>query len=225
MSILNKKVVNVLIVDDHPLTVRGYELLLKQSQENFIFETSGAFDCDEVIMKTRKNISNPYDLALLDLKIPASRDKAYNDGEDLYYFLRKEFPMTKVIIHSSITNQERISNLVAQMKPDGFLIKSDIEPSVLIEAVNAVLQNNIYYSKRIDRLLRRQENLPFHCDALDRKILYYLSLGVKMKNLPNYIPLSIASIERKTRRLKFALGVPDATKRELLSAARKQGLL
>ena len=60
---------------------------------------------------------------------------------------------------------------------------------------------------------------------MDRKILYELSIGSRMKDLPNYIPLSVASIEKRKRQLRKVFGVKNKGDRELILKAREIGVI
>ncbi len=63
-------------------------------------------------------------------------------------------------------------------------------------------------------------------DSIDRKILYELSIGARMKDMPNYVPLSAASIEKRKRHLKKIFNVKDkGGDRELILVAKEKGLI
>lgn len=72
------------------------------------------------------------------------------------------------------------------------------------------------------KLLRDQIVNDFVLDNYDRKILYELSIGTRMKDLPKLIPLSIAGIEKRKRNLKRMFNVKKMDDRELLISAKEK---
>ncbi|MGB5817860.1 MAG: response regulator [Saonia sp.] len=215
----------ILIVDDHPMTVQAYEIFLKGNEKENIFKIGRAYNCDQVLSEIKSKQKKFYDLVLLDINLPSSKDNKIVSGEDLGQHMKRKFPSVKLIVHTSLNDYQRISDIYKTLKPEGFLIKTDIEPNILLEAVNSVLNGHTYYSERMNLSLRSCKTDKLYIDSLDRKILYYRSIGEKMKNLPQYIPLSMPSIERRKKRMKILLGIPDQDDRELLAVARKKGFL
>jgi hypothetical protein len=64
-----------------------------------------------------------------------------------------------------------------------------------------------------------------YLDEVDRKMLYELSIGAKLKDLTDLLPLSIAGIEKRRRNLKKMFGISGAEDRELVKIAREKGFL
>jgi hypothetical protein len=56
-------------------------------------------------------------------------------------------------------------------------------------------------------------------------MLYELSLGTRMKDLPNIVPLSIAGIEKRKRILKEVFDVEDQGDKALIMKARELGFI
>ena len=111
------------------------------------------------------------------------------------------------------------------MKPEGLLIKNDITPLELLETIRIVVNDPPYYSKTVLKLLRDQVINDFILDNYDRKILYELSIGTRMKDLPNILPLSITSIEKRKRKLKRMFNVKKMDDRQLMISAREKGFI
>lgn len=220
-----KQSIRILIVDDHPMTIMGYELFLEDATTEYNFETDSAHNCDQVLSIIENQRNDFFDIILLDINLPSSRDNILINGEDLGIYLKSNFPNIKIIVHTGLNDQLRITSILKTIKPEGFLIKSDIEPQVFLEAINAVIKNETYYSEKINRLLEPFHINEVHVDSLDRKILYYLSIGEKMKNLPLYLPMSMATIERRKKNLKIIFGLEDESDRKLLTVAREKGFL
>lgn len=210
------------MVDDHPMTLKAYELFLKNNKNNLVLNIDKARNCDEILSKFLDDKMS-YDLVLLDLRIPSDKKGRFDDGEDVAYYLRKKYPQTKLLIHTSMNNKIRISNILKRANPDGFLIKTEITPEVLLLAVESILNGNYFFSDKILKTTSSKKDSIFN--SVDYKIVHYLSEGYKMADLTRFIPLSLASIERRKRKLKNKLGIPDGSKQELLLEAKKYGIL
>ncbi|OWW23531.1 hypothetical protein B4Q04_20250 [Zobellia sp. OII3] len=217
--------VSIIIVDDHPMVVRGYKLSLETLSNELSLSMQGASNCEEVLELMEKNNENFADLLLLDINLPAAKSKGIHDGEDLGCLIRRKFPKTKIIVHTALNDTHRITNIFYSLKPEGLLIKSEIDERTLVTAVSNVLIGRTYYSNIINKLLSNTNFKDIHIDTWSKKILQYLSKGLKTKDLPKHIPLSIASIERRKRELKSLLGVPNGGNMELLESARNKGFI
>ena len=82
-----------------------------------------------------------------------------------------------------------------------------------------------YYSKTIIKLLRNEVSSHYVLDDIDRKLLYELSIGTKMKDLPNILLLSLAAIEKRKSRIKQLFEVENQFDKELFSKAKEKGFL
>ena len=220
-----KKPTRLLIVDDHPMIIRGYQLTLDHIRYDFNIEFDTATNCNEVLDKMEVSDPSFYDLILLDIGLPSSESSKASNGEDLGYLIRREYPNTKIIVQTAINDMQCISNIFNTIKPEGFLIKSDIDEEILISCVSSILNNGTYYSEKVSSLLSPNDFDEIYIDNLNRKILFHISLGFKMKELPNYIPLSLPTIERRKKELKNLLGVPNGGNRELIEVARNKGFI
>ena len=215
----------ILIIDDHPITIMGYKTILETLETEPPIHLHSAQNCDEVIANMDKRKDSFFDIILLDINLLASTDKTVTNGEDLGFLIKKRFPCTKIIVHTGLNDTQRISNIFNTLKPEGFLIKSDIDANVLKEAIYNVLHDKNYYSKQIAHLLSPDDFEKNYVDFWNRKILLFLSEGYKMKDLPNHIPLSMATIERRKKQLKSLFKIPNESNKELLHVAKKKGFV
>lgn len=222
---MNTNKLKVLIVDDHPMVIKGYKICLLNNQSQYDIKVDCAHDCNDVLSLMKSQKFSFYNIVLLDISLPASNDNVIICGEDLGLLIKSNFPKIKIIVHTGLNDRQRISNIFKTLNPEGFLIKSDIESEVLSDAVNTVMKNESYYSEKTNLLIDSCRLDNVYIDSLDRKILYYLSIGEKMKNLPLYIPLSIATIERRKKNLKIFFNVTDMGDRNLLAVAKEKGFI
>ncbi|NMH88999.1 response regulator [Flavivirga algicola] len=220
---------NILIVEDHPLISDAYENALKQVSSNHTgleFNIDKVTNCDDAYFKI-KNTSKPQtiDMVFLDIKLPPSQDGKIISGEDLGVKIRLLLPNTKIVIVTTYNDNYRMNSIFKSVDPDGFLIKNDLSPNELILAIESVIQGDPYYSKSVIKLMRKQSSNNLMVDAIDRKLLYELSRGTKMNELPEIIPLSKAAIERRKRLLKEIFNVNNKSDRALLEVAEQKGFI
>jgi DNA-binding NarL/FixJ family response regulator len=157
--------------------------------------------------------------------LPTSKDIEILCGEDLGRKIKDVLPKTKIIISTMLNDNYRVYCLLKSLNPEGFLIKSDLTPNILIAAIDAVLKSIPYYSQSVLKLLRKQVSNDVLLDTIDRKILFELSIGTKMNEIPNALPLSIAGIEKRKRRLKQVFDMKTSSDKELLHIAREKGFI
>lgn len=225
----NKKY-SVLIIDDHPLIAEAYKSAFKHisNQDNtIIFNIGVAQDCDAAfaIIQEYSERSKNLDIVFLDIRLPPSKDGKILSGEDLGIRINKLLPNTKIIIATTFNDNYRIHSIFKSINPDGFLIKNDITPQELIRTIKTIITDSPYYSKTVINLLRKEVSNDFLLDDIDRKILYELSIGTKMKDLPNTIPLSIAGIEKRKRQLKQTFNISSSDDKNLLAVAKEKGFI
>lgn len=220
------KDINVLIIDDHPIIADAYKsALLKISSEDatFKFSVSEANTIDKALGELSKK--NIFDLIFLDIKLPKSKDNRFLSGEDLGLEIRRISPTSKIIVATTYNDNYRLNNILKSINPDGFIIKNDITPNELVNALETVLDKPPYYSKTVLQLLRKQFANNFNLDKIDRQILFELSKGTKMVDMPNKIPMSIGGIERRKRQLKELFGIVKEEDKVLVQMAIEKGFV
>ncbi len=218
---------NVLMVDDHPMIIEGYKnTLIETCGNNYDMTVDIACDCDEAsaIIKKNKNIKQ-YDLAMVDVKIPPSKDGVLTSGVDVALLIREYHPKASVMILTMHNEDARIHNIIQNLNPEGFLVKSDLSSSELSRALEDVLDGKIYYSSSVNNHFRKMISNNFSLDEKNLKILYHLSRGVQTKNLGNYISLSLSAIEKRKSHIKELFDIKSANDEQLIEEARKRGFV
>lgn len=221
------QVITILMVDDHPIIIEGYQNTLmatKREDQTLIIDTAN--DCDTANLLMRKAArEKPYDVLFFDISLPASKDGALTSGEDLAKLSKQLMPQGKIIILTMFNESYRIHNIIKNINPDGFLIKSDLTSSELAEAFQHILVAPPYYSSTVSQFLNKIIVNEIHIDETNRKMLHLLSRGMKTRSLPEHIDLSISSIEKRKKQLKELFSVTDGKDETLIMEARKKGFL
>ena len=221
---------SVLIIDDHPLIVEAYKNALNyysKYNESVLFSIQTAHNSDkgrELIKRVAKSGKQNY-IVFLDIKLPKSRDGKILSGEDLGLLIRDLLPNARIVVSTTFNNNFKVHSILKNINPEGFLIKNDITPLELLDTMRIIIEDPPYYSKTVIKLLRDQVINDFKLDEYDRKILYELSIGTRMKDLPNLLPLSIAGIEKRKRNLKRMFNVKKLDDRQLMISAKEKGFL
>lgn len=224
------KIFNILIIDDHPLIAQAYRLAfneLKKSKEDIDFIVEICHNCTDGYETIKDTVSHKkkIDLVFLDISLPPSKDGKILSGEDLGIKFRKLLPETKIIVSTTYSDNYRIHNIIKSVNPEGFLIKNDLDPDELVKAIEAVLDGKLYFTETVLEVLRNNVATDHFLDNVDRRILYELSIGTKMKDLPNVLPLSIAGIEKRKRNLKVIFNIKKNSDKDLIQLAKKKGFI
>ena len=225
---MKKETLFTLIVDDCPLICESYKQIIAQHlDKEFITKITIANNCSEAAKVVNLSIEKAQKIhfAIIDLKLPPCKNNKFISGEDIGLYIRKLLPKTKIIIATSCYNNFRIHNVFKTLNPEGFLMKKDLRSGELKNAYTSILKDIPYYSPSVLKLLRQQFSTNFILDPIDRKILYELSLGSRTKDLPEFIPLSSASIEKRKRHLRKLFNVTDRGDRELIIKAKERGFI
>ncbi|MCL6294846.1 response regulator [Jejuia spongiicola] len=221
------KIINVLIAEDEPLIIgllKKIFMQLSDSNGDWKFKLHPTQNCDDALKKIDNAIiETPFDLALLDINLPPSKQNNVLCGEDLGIELRKYFPQVKIIIYTANNDNYRLNNILRSVNPDGFLIKSDIDYKGLMMAIHRVLTNPPYYSPSILNLIRQHITSDFVLDATDRVLLHELSKGTRTKDLPNFVNLSKGGVERRKRHLKEVFNIEGKGDKKLIQIAKDRG--
>lgn len=219
---------NILIIDDHPLIAEAYEnILIQVLEKEYTLKIEVLNTIDLVLDKLEsKNLLDTIDLVFLDIKLaPSKRDSSLISGEDLGILLKKRKPDLKIIVSTTYNDNYRIHSILKSVDPDGFLVKNDLTPEELRSAITTVIDNPPYYSQTVLQLMRKQMGNDYLLDELDRRLLFEISSGTKMKDLPNFLPLSIAGIEKRKRNLKMLFDVEKEGDSALIKVAKAKGFI
>ena len=223
-----QETIRILMTDDHPIIIEGYQnTLLATKKETQELQIDIANTCDQSMDLMKKSIEdeNPYDILFMDISIPPSSDGNITSGEDLSKYARTILPKAKIIVLTMFNEPYRIHNIIKEIKPEGFVIKSDLTSRELASAFQAVINNPPFYSATVSKYFKTALDSEIEIDDIDRKILYLLSQGVKTKSLTKHLGISTSSVEKRKKNLKEVFSITDIQDETLLNEARKKGFL
>ncbi len=217
---------NILIIEDHPLNVDSYIALLSAIEINKNAVYHIAYDCKQayqVIHQLKINQAN-LDLAFIDVSLPAYEEMNLRSGDELGSLIQQIFPNCKIIIISMHSEPVWVNRIVKTLKPQGFISKNDINYRSFPEIMETINNHEPYFSKSIVEAQKEFLIKNINWDEHDSKILQLIAEGIKTKNLPNYIPLSLSAIEKRKANMKKQLLFEGGTDAELIESTKKMGL-
>ncbi len=222
-----QKELKILMIDDHPIIIEGYKkVLLDNRSSDLKLQVDTANTCDDADVLIEKSLeTTPYDLVFLDIGLPPSSNRELSSGEDLGKKIRKVSAETKLIVLTMFVENIRLLSILKSLKPEAFMIKSDVTATEFLFAFDSVLEGQTYSSQTVQDLMRKQILNDFHVDKIDRDILYHLSKGVKTKEIPKLMPVSLAAIEKRKKVMREAFKAEDLRDITLINKARELGFL
>lgn len=217
----------ILLVDDHPINVDSYQILLSSIESNKNAEYLVAFDCEQTYNTINKHqiIGENIDFAFIDINLPEYPEKKLFSGSDVSILIRKKFPLCKIIIISMHKEPNWVNQIFKSVNPEGFIAKSDINYKCFPAIFQSIEKNEIYMSQsiKLSQKIMIQKNINW--DDYDSKILQLIAQGEKTINLPNFIPLSLSAIEKRKANIKKQLVLNLGSDKELIDVATNLGFL
>lgn len=216
-----------MMIDDHPIILEGYKkILLDNRAETVEMKIDTANSCDEANAKLESSLGGvSYDIIFLDIGLPPSRDREFLSGEDIGKKIRKVSPTSQLAVLTMFVENLRLLTIFKGLRPDAFMVKSDVSSCEFLQAFDSMLEKKTYSSQTIQDLMRKQIMNEYEITKTDRDILLHLSQGVKSKEIPDYVPISLASVEKRKKMMRDAFEVEDVRDITLINRAKELGFL
>jgi len=217
---------NLLLVDDHPITIDGYVNILTNHNDTPIAFTT-AYSCEEAFLKiTNRFLSQKtFDLAFLDISLPPYEIKNIQNGIDVGSLIRQYFPDCKIILLTMHSETLLIHNAIKKINPEGFILKNDINANSLVTAYLSIMQGQKFYSSTISKVLSQAILKKLNFDAIDCQILELISKKIKTKDMPEHLDLSLSAVEKRKAAIKNKLLKDTGSNKEIIEEAEKLGLI
>lgn len=215
----------ILIVDDHAPIIEGYKSILSYNLSGIPIESKQAGDCESAYKLLTHPDRTLFDIVLIDVTLPPFIEKDLYSGQDLVPVIRRQLPRAKIIILTSHTESLVLYKIFEACRPEGLIVKSDISSDEFLEAFEAVVSGETYYSKTIHKLDKDARDNRKILDFYNQQILLLLSQGIKTKNLHEYLHLSVSAIDKRKVAIKIFFGVEKGTDEDIIREARKRGFI
>lgn len=189
------KVISVIIVDDHPLVLNGFEFILKNSADIVLLGTFTSSSDALAFLQTQS-----VDIVLVDINMPGM------NGIDTTAIIKKDFPNTQVIAISNL-NEGSIALRMLQAGALGYLLKN-VSAEDLIQGIHSVHQGEQVLSREMNLILKgnQQDSVPKITER-EREVLKWMAQGYTTPKIGELMFISPLTVESHRRNLlqKFSV--------------------
>jgi DNA-binding NarL/FixJ family response regulator len=185
--------INIFIIDDHPVVAAGLTALLKNFNE--VQVAGAACNGIEAIQFLK---SNAVDLVLLDINLPDI------SGIDLCKKINKEFPAIKILGISTFGERSYISRMI-ENGASGYLMKNASE-SEIWEAIQTVMSGKLYLSVSMEKSNNNYAEIPA-ITKREKEILSLISEGYTTNQMAEKLFISPLTVESHRKNLLMKLNV------------------
>jgi two-component system response regulator NreC len=223
---MSKKTLHILMIDDHPSMIEGYKSILSFNDLGLNFKVTPAYDCESAysIINTTES-EKAFDFAFVDLSLPTFLEKNIKSGEDLALLIKNKFPTCKIVILTSHAEAFILDNIQKNIEPIGILVKSDFTADEFLMAFEKMYKNHVYTSKTVNSNIAELQSINTVLDEVDLKLIVLLSQGVKTKNLPQHMNLSISAIDKRKANIKSFFKIVKGSDEDIIFRAKKHGII
>lgn len=208
---------NIFIIDDHPLIAGGIAMMLKDVE--YVHIQGTAATAAEALQFLE---SYEPEIILLDISLPDM------DGLRLCDIIRGKNKYSKIIGLTS-TNDTSIITQLLQRGGNGYLLKN-IEREELLEAIDRVIDGKIFLSRAAnEKVLEQFSSVSSAINDMpaitrrEKEILILLEEGLNGPQIAERLFLSPYTVETHRKNLMQKLNVNNS--QQLLKTAKKLNLL
>lgn len=189
--------ISVIIVDDHPLVLNGFEFILKSTpQIRLVASFTSAKDALAFLQQEQ------VDVALLDINMPDM------NGIDATEIIKKEYPETHVIAISNL-NEGSIALRMLTAGASGYLLKN-VSADELIQGIQTVMEGMPVLSQEVDAVLKNKPNQIPTISQREREVLTWMAQGHTTTKIADLMFISPLTVESHRRNLLQKFGVTNA---------------
>lgn len=200
--------ITILIVDDHPIVLKGIHALLSSSfPRASIMDAAGVGEAEEILMR------HDVDIMITDLDLNGE------SGTTLIRHVRDIRPATQVVVYTMHEEPWSVSE-IDSMDVEAVVMKSD-SAGELLTAVGSLLDGRGYYSATFSRLLGSQKRQPDRLSCRETQVVDLTAAGLSSADIALQLGISINTVEFHRRRIMQKLGVSNAA--EMVSRATELG--
>ena len=213
------------MIDDHPSQIEGYKIILAYNTSGLEIETTCCYSCEKAYEAITKGSYGFFDMVFLDRSLPAFPEKGIHSGEDLAQLIKTHLPQSKTVIITSHSEAFLLYNMARTIEPAGLLVKSDFTAEDLIFAFEAILKGEHYYSQTVKESLSQLLSKKNYLDSYNRQIIMLLAQGIKTKNLPDHLSISLSAIEKRKAQIKDYLCIEKGSDEAIVREAKRLGFI
>lgn len=200
--------ITILIVDDHPIVLKGIHALLSSSfPRASIMDAAGVGEAEEILVR------HDVDIMITDLDLNGE------SGTTLIRHVRDIRSATQVVVYTMHEEPWSVSE-IDSMDVEAVVMKSD-SAGELLTAVGCLLDGKGYYSATFSRLLGSQKRQPDRLSCRETQVVDLTAAGLSSADIASKLGISVNTVEFHRRRIMQKLGVSNAA--EMVSRATELG--
>lgn len=180
--------ISVIIIDDHPLVLNGFEFILNNHADIRLLNT---FTNAEDALKFLEN--NQVDVVLADINMPGM------NGIDATVAVKKHEPKTQVIAISNISEGSIVQRML-DAGASGYLLKN-VSASELINAIHAVMKGNNILSAEIAPIMNQTDGAVPKITQREKEVLRLMTTGKTTPQIAEQMFISPLTVESHRRNL------------------------
>ncbi|WP_461534251.1 response regulator transcription factor [Sinomicrobium sp.] len=180
--------ISVIIIDDHPLVLNGFEFILKTHPEISLLSTFT--NAEEALAYLD---DHPVDVVLADINMPGI------NGIDATTVIKRKQPKTHVIAVSNI-NESSIVQRMLDAGASGYLLKN-VSAGELIDGIHAVVEGEQALSKEIEPILDQEKNTVPKVTQREHEVLRLMAQGKTTPQIAEEMFISPLTVESHRRNL------------------------
>lgn len=209
--------INIFIIDDHPLVAGGIETMLRD-EDNLHIQAVAKNGAEAMAFL---QVNEP-EIILLDISLPDT------DGLQLCDKIREKNKYSKILGLTSANDASIITQLLHR-GANGYLLKN-MERSELLEAINSVLNGKIFLSKGAnEKVLEQFSSVSTALNGIpaltrrEKEILQLLHEGLNGPQIAEKLFLSHFTIETHRKNLMQKMNVNSLP--QLIKIAREKKMI
>lgn len=188
--------ISVIIIDDHPLVLNGFEFILKNTST---IKLRGSFNSAEDSFEFLA--TEAVDVVLMDINMPEM------NGIDATEIIKKKYPNTQIIAISN-HNDESIALRMLKAGAMGYLLKN-VSTDELIEGIKAVVRGERVLSKEMSFILNNKKDHIPSVSQREREVLTLMAQGHTTAKIGEQMFISPLTVESHRRNLLQKFGVAN----------------
>ena len=202
---------NILISDDHPLTLMGTKTYIESLGHTICELCSNGITAYNMILQRKP------DIAVLDINMPGM------NGLEVLEKLQSSSPKTKVIL-LTMHNEISIFNRAKELNVKGYVLK-EFSTDVLEDCINAVLNNETWFNPGLGGQLninvdQESDSLLDKLTFAEKKVVQLIGKQQTSKDIAKTLFISEKTVENHRSNIMKKLALP-AEKNALLVWAVK----
>lgn len=209
----NRRLIKVLLVDDHPLVLEGIRAIIETfSHIEVVGATSNASEALIIAGRTEP------DVVMMDINMPEL------NGLDAIELFKEQHPTARLLMLSMHDSREYISTSV-MYGASGYVLK-DVSTSEIIAAIEAVAAGGTYFSSGVSDVLMRVESARKNAGPLttrEQSVLLLVADGKSSRDVAKLLEISTRTVETHRKNIKKKLGI--ATTAGLTRYAIESGII